>query len=105
MMTGSRTISISQLSGVATGAFAARLWLPPSQNSAKDGPQRDHHGGSNAASIMKEFIPDCGRAVSKKYKKSPPQSEKAWWKCHNRSETSCQPLCYSNRERHPVPVM
>jgi hypothetical protein len=77
---GSRTISISQLSGVATGAFAARLWLPPSQNSAKDGAVSfGITMGSNAAfSIMKEFIPDFGRAISKKYKKAPPQSEKAW---------------------------
>lgn len=77
---GSRTISISQLSGVATGAFAARLWLPPSQNSAKDGAVSfGITMGSNAAfSIMKEFIPDFGRAINKKYKKAPPQSEKAW---------------------------
>src|SRR4051812_5968300 len=61
---GTRAISISQLSGVATGAFAARLWLPPSQNSAKDGVVSfGITMGSNAAfSVVKEFIPDIGRA-------------------------------------------
>jgi len=77
---GSRNISISQLSGVAAGAFVARLWLPPSQNSAKDGAVSfGITMGSNAAfSIVKEFIPDLGRAISKKHKKASPQAEKAW---------------------------
>jgi hypothetical protein len=76
---GSRAISISQLGGVATGAFVARLWLPPSQNSAKDGAVSfGITMGSNAAfSVVKEFIPDLGRAISKKYKKASTQSEES----------------------------
>jgi len=76
---GSRAISISQLGGVATGAFVARLWLPPSQNSAKDGAASFAITmGSNAAfSVVKEFIPDLGRAISKGYKKASPQSEES----------------------------
>jgi len=76
---GSRAISISQLSGVATGAFVARLWLPPSQNSAKNGAVSfGITMGSNAAfSVVKEFIPDLGRAISKRYKKASQQSEES----------------------------
>jgi hypothetical protein len=76
---GSRAISISQLSGVATGAFVARLWLPSSQNSAKDGAVSfGITMGSNAAfSVVKEFIPDIGRAIGKKYKKSSPQKDES----------------------------
>jgi hypothetical protein len=76
---GSRTISISQLGGVATGAFVSRLWLPPSQNSAQAGAVSfGITMGSNAAfSVVKEFIPDIGRAISKKYKKASPQSEES----------------------------
>jgi hypothetical protein len=71
---GSRSISVSQLSGVATGAFVARLWLPPSQNSAKDGAVSfGLTMASNAAfSVVKEFIPDFGRAISKKRQKDTP---------------------------------
>jgi len=76
---GSRAISISQLSGVATGAFVARLWLPPSQNSAKNGAVSfGITMGSNAAfSVVKEFLPDLGRAISKRYKKTSQQSEES----------------------------
>ena len=76
---GSRAISISQLSGVAAGAFVARLWLPPSENSAKDGAVSfGLTMGSNAAfGVVKEFIPDLGRAISKKYKKPSPQSDES----------------------------
>ena len=73
---GSRAISISQLSGVAAGAFVARLWLPPSQDSAKDGAVSfGITMGSNAAfSVVKEYLPDLGRAIAKKYKKPSPES-------------------------------
>jgi len=73
---GSRGVSISQLGGVAAGAFAARLWLPPSQNSAKDGAVSFAITmGSNAAfSVLKEFLPDLGRAIARNRKKAPPQS-------------------------------
>ena len=73
---GSRAISISQLSGVAAGAFVARLWLPPSQDSAKDGAVSfGITMGSNAAfSVVKEYLPDLGRAIAKKYRKPSPES-------------------------------
>jgi hypothetical protein len=73
---GSRGVSISQLSGVAAGAFVARLWLPPSQNSAEDGAVSFAMTmGSNVAfSVVKEFLPDLGRAIAKKRNKTPPQS-------------------------------
>jgi hypothetical protein len=76
---GSRAISISQLSGVATGAFVARLWLPPSQDSAKDGAVSFGltMASNGAFSVVKEFIPDLGRAISKKYKKASQQSEES----------------------------
>ena len=72
---GSRAISISQLGGVAAGAFVARLWLPPSQNSAKDGAVSfGLTMASNAGfSIVKEFLPDIGKAIGKKNKKPSPQ--------------------------------
>jgi hypothetical protein len=73
---GSRGVSISQLGGVAAGAFAARLWLPPSQNSGEDGAVSFAITmGSNAAfSIIKEFLPDLGRAIAKRRNKASPQS-------------------------------
>jgi len=73
---GSRGVSISQLGGVAAGAFGARLWLPPSQNSGEDGAVSFAITmGSNAAfSVVKEFLPDLGRAIAKKRNKAPPQS-------------------------------
>jgi hypothetical protein len=72
---GSRGVSISQLGGVAAGAFVARLWLPPSQNSAGNGAVSFAITmGSNAAfSIVKEFLPDLGRVIAKKHNKVPPQ--------------------------------
>lgn len=73
---GSRSVSISQLGGVAAGAFGARLWLPSSQNSVEDGAVSFALTmGSNAAfSVVKEFLPDLGRAIAKKRNKAPPQS-------------------------------
>ena len=68
---GSRHFSISQVGGVAGGAFLARLWLPPSQSSAGAGAVSfGITMGSNAAfGIVKEFLPDLGRALAKKHKK------------------------------------
>ena len=68
---GSRHFSISQVGGVAAGAFLARVWLPPSQSSAGDGAVSfGITMGSNAAfGIVKEFLPDLGRALAKKHKK------------------------------------
>jgi len=67
---GSRHISISQIGGTAAGAFVARAWLPPSQSSAADGAVSF---GITIASnigfgIVKEFLPDLGRKLSKKNK-------------------------------------
>jgi hypothetical protein len=68
---GSRHFSISQVGGVAAGAFLARVWLPPSQSSASAGAVSfGITMGSNAAfGIVKEFLPDLGRALAKKHKK------------------------------------
>ncbi|WP_263365400.1 hypothetical protein [Edaphobacter bradus] len=68
---GTRHISISQLGGVAAGAFLARLWQPPSTDSAGDGAVS--FGISMASNIgfsaAKEFLPDIGRAIAKKRQK------------------------------------
>ena len=68
---GSRHFSISQVGGVAAGAFLARVWLPPSQSSAGAGAVSfGITMGSNAAfGIVKEFLPDLGRALAKKHRK------------------------------------
>jgi hypothetical protein len=68
---GSRHFSISQVGGVASGAFLARVWLPPSQTSAGAGAVSfGITMGSNAAfGIVKEFLPDLGRALAKNHKK------------------------------------
>jgi len=67
---GSRHVSVSQLGGVAAGAFLARFWLPPSQHSAGDGAVS--FGITMASnigfSVVKEFLPDVGRALAKKGK-------------------------------------
>ncbi len=69
---GSRHFSISQVGGVAAGAFLARTWLPPSQSSAGDGAVS--FGITMASnigfSVVKEFLPDLGRALAKKHKRS-----------------------------------
>jgi len=68
---GSRHFSISQVGGVAAGAFLARTWLPPSQRSAGDGAVS--FGTTMASNIgfsmVKEFLPDLGRVLAKKHKK------------------------------------
>jgi hypothetical protein len=70
---GSLHFSISQVSGVAAGAFLARTWLPPSQSSVGAGAVS--FGITMASnmgfSVVKEFLPDLGRALAKKYKKPP----------------------------------
>jgi hypothetical protein len=67
---GSRHVSISQIGGAAAGAFIARAWLPPSQSSAGDGAVSfGITMASNAGfGIVKEFLPDLGRKLSKKDK-------------------------------------
>ena len=65
---GTRQISISQLGGVAAGAFLARTWLPPSQHSAGDAAVSfGITMGSNIGfGVMKEFLPDLLRPFRKK---------------------------------------
>jgi hypothetical protein len=57
---GKLSPSISQIGGVAAGAFAARLWLPSSQNSASDAAISFGitMAGNTATSVVKEFLPD-----------------------------------------------
>lgn len=67
---GSRNFSLSQTGGVAAGAFLSRLWQPPSQHSAQDGATSFGitMASNTAFSVMKEFLPDIGRAIKKKKK-------------------------------------
>ena len=68
---GKRYPSISQLGGVAAGAFLSRFWQPPSQHSAGAGAVS--FGITMASnmgfSVVKEFLPDLGRAIVNKRKK------------------------------------
>jgi len=68
---GTRHLSLSQVGGVAAGAFLARTWLPPSQNSASDGAVS--FGITMASNmgfgVLKEFLPDILRPFVKKRKK------------------------------------
>ena len=72
---GSRSFSFSQVGGVAAGAFLSRFWQPPSQSSAGNGAVSfGITMASNAGfSIVKEYLPDLGRALANKRKK-PPQN-------------------------------
>ena len=67
---GSRHVSISQVGGVAAGAFLSRAWQPTSQHSAGDGAVS--FGISMASnmgfSVVKEFLPDVGRLITNKRK-------------------------------------
>lgn len=65
---GDLYLSVSQLTGVAAGAFAARLWLPPSQNSpANAAASFGITMASNAGfSVVKEFLPDIMRGLVRK---------------------------------------
>ncbi|MGA9509959.1 MAG: hypothetical protein WBV55_15185 [Candidatus Sulfotelmatobacter sp.] len=67
---GSRYLSISQLGGVAAGAFLSRVWQPPSTHSAGSGAVS--FGITMASnmgfSVVKEFLPDLGRAITNKRK-------------------------------------
>jgi hypothetical protein len=70
---GKFTFSISQLSGVAAGAFAARIWLPPSQRSTGDAAVSFGitTGSNTALSVLKEFLPDLVRRVPHKKPHTP----------------------------------
>src|SRR6478672_7647559 len=63
-------LSISQLDGVAGGAFLPRFWLPPSQHSAGDAAVSfDITMASNMGfGVLKEFLPDLGRALGRQRK-------------------------------------
>jgi hypothetical protein len=68
---GSLHLSFSQIGGVAAGAFLSRYWQPSSQRSAGGGAVS--FGISMASnigfSVVKEFLPDLGRAITNKRKK------------------------------------
>jgi hypothetical protein len=68
---GSRHLSISELGGVAAGAFLSRTWQPPSQHSAGAGAVSFGITMANSMgfSVVKEFLPDLGRVLAKKRKK------------------------------------
>jgi hypothetical protein len=70
---GSRHISVSQLGGVAAAAFLSRTWQPPSTSSAGDGAVS--FGITMTCNmgfgVVKEFLPDIGRAIRNKGNKSP----------------------------------
>jgi hypothetical protein len=57
---GKLSPSLSQLGGVAAGAFAARLWLPSSQSNASDAAISFGitMAANTATSVVKEFLPD-----------------------------------------------
>jgi hypothetical protein len=66
---GTRHFSISQVGGVAAGAFLARPWLPQSQSSAGSGAVS--FGITMASNmgfgVVKEFLPDMMRPFTKKH--------------------------------------
>jgi hypothetical protein len=66
-----RRFSISQVGGVAAGAFLARIWLPPSQSSPGDAAISFGITMANnmGFSVVKEFLPDLSRALTRKHKK------------------------------------
>lgn len=72
---GSKRLSVSQLGGVAAGAFLSRFWQPTSQHSAGDGAVS--FGITMASNmgfgVVKEFLPDFGRVIAKH--KKPPRRE------------------------------
>jgi hypothetical protein len=75
---GRQYVSFSQLGGVAAGAFAARLWLPPGQSNAGDAAVSFGitMGSNTALSVVKEFLPDLiRRAASKKAGKNSDSSK------------------------------
>jgi hypothetical protein len=69
---GSRHLSISQIGGVAAGAFLSRTWQPPSEHSAGAGAVSFGitMAGSVGFGIVREFLPDLGRALANRRKRS-----------------------------------
>lgn len=70
---GGRHISVSQLGGVAGGAFLSRFWQPPSQHSAGSGAVSFGITMSSnmGFSVVKEFLPDLGRVIRQRRDKAP----------------------------------
>jgi hypothetical protein len=68
---GNRHLSISQLGGVAAGAFLSRAWQPHSQNSATDGAVSFSITmlSNMGFGVVKEFLPDIGRSLNRRRKK------------------------------------
>jgi hypothetical protein len=68
---GTRHVSVSQLGGVGAGAFLSRFWQPPSQDSPGDGAVSFGITMANnmGFSVVKEFLPDLGKAIASKRKK------------------------------------
>jgi len=71
---GTRHLSVSQLGGVAAGAFLSRAWQPASQSSPGNGAVS--FGITMASNmgfaVVKEFFPDIGRMIAnKKGRKKP----------------------------------
>ena len=66
---GSRHPSVSQVAGVAAGAFLSRTWQPPSQHSAGDAAVSFGITMSSniGFSVVKEFLPDIVRSIMKKH--------------------------------------
>jgi hypothetical protein len=75
---GNLYVSVSQLGGMAAGAFAARLWLPPSQSDPGDAAVSFGitMGGNTGASVLKEFLPDLFRLARRKRPGQTPDSNK-----------------------------
>ena len=70
---GRRRVAISQIGGVAAGAFLSRLWQPPSRSSAGDGAVSFGvtMGTNIGFGVGKEFLPDLARAIFHRRKKTP----------------------------------
>ena len=68
---GKRRFSFSQSGGVAAGAFLARAWLPPSQESFSEAAESfGITTGTNVGfGVVKEFLPDMVRPFVKKHRK------------------------------------
>jgi hypothetical protein len=70
---GKSYVSVSQLSGVAAGAFVARLWLPPSQSDPGDAAVSFGitMGSNVGTAVLKEFLPDLLRNLARKKAHTP----------------------------------
>jgi hypothetical protein len=69
---GSRHLSLSQIGGVAAGAFISRLWQPPSQGSAAAAAVSFGitMASNMGCGVVKEFLPDIGHLSARMRKRS-----------------------------------